>query len=335
MTQAQPRRTWDGLDIAADQPAGATIVVRRKGVAGQHEFLLLHRNGEGPDYEGDWAWTAPAGCRQPGEAVYPAALRELAEEAGLIGPCPWAVDLSWQRPTGTSWVVFAVDVPAHTHIDLVDPEHDRYIWASASTARRLVRPRFVAESQVDKLKCVPGVTLSFRPMTLDDLPNLLKWRRQPHVARWWHRGAVTLESAKQRYGSRISGDDPTRMWSVNVNGRDVGYTQAYQVSDYADYADATGEADAVAFDYLIGDPAPIGKGLGTRMIWEFLRDVLVPEYSSSPRFLASPDHRNTASLRALDKCGFTRGADIVVPSDDGGEPATEVVCTLDRKHWFG
>lgn len=338
MNQVPLRSPWDQLDIAPDQPTGATVVVRRKGVSGHHEFLLLHRNGEGRDYEGDWAWTAPAGCRQPGEAVYPAALRELAEETGLAGRHPWPVDLSWQRPGEYNWVVFAVDVPVDAHIELVDPEHDRCAWVGASTARQMVRP--VATSQVDRLERIPAVTGSFRPMTLDDLPNLLVWRRQPHVARWWHRGAVSLDAAQQRYGSRLSGEDPTRMWVVNVDGKDVGYMQAYRVCDDADYAQATGDPEAVAFDYLIGDPALIGKGIGTRMIWEFVRDVLVPEYPGTPRFLASPDHRNAVSLRVLDKCGFTRGAAIVAPPDDDEgegdvEPATEVVCTLDRKHWFG
>jgi 8-oxo-dGTP pyrophosphatase MutT (NUDIX family) len=42
------------------------------------EHLLLHRAHHGPDFAGDWAWTFPAGCRQPGERVYLSVLRELA-----------------------------------------------------------------------------------------------------------------------------------------------------------------------------------------------------------------------------------------------------------------
>lgn len=339
MVEEQLRRTWDGLHIAADQPTGATVVVRRPGASGQPEYLLLHRNSRGPDFEGDWAWTAPAGCRQPGEPVYPAALRELAEEAGLTGLRPWAVDLSRQKPRGTSWVVFAVDVAADVQVDLVDPEHDRYEWVSAAEARRRVRPRFVAASQVDPLQRIPDVTMSFRAMTLDDLPNVVRWRHEPHVARWWHQhgGVANVVAAKQRYGPRIRGDDPTRMWVISIDGRDVGYSQAYRVSDYREYADATGDPDAIAFDYLIGQPELVGKGLGTRVIWEFVRDVLAPHYPQAPRFLASPDCRNAASLRVLGKCGFTRGAEIVLPPDDDGdgESVTEVVCTLDRAHWFG
>jgi aminoglycoside 6'-N-acetyltransferase len=338
MPEEAVRQTWDGLPIAVDKPTGATVVVRRHAAGGEYEFLLLHRSSRGPDFEGDWAWTAPAGCRQPGEAVYPAAIRELAEEAGLTGLSPWAVDLSSKRAIGASWVVFAVDVPFDVQVNLVDPEHDRFAWVSATQARRLVRPGHVAVSTVDHLERIPAASLSFRRMTLDDLPDVVRWQRQPHVARWWSTDRVTtLETARERYGPSLSADSVTRIWVVSIDGRSVGYLQDYPVSDDATYAAATGEPDAAAFDYLIGEPELTGRGLGTRMIWEFLRDVMRPHYRDAPRFLASPDPRNAASLRALDKCGFRRGAEIVVPADgdEGGELVTEVVCTFEHRHWFG
>ena len=77
----------------------------------------------------------------------------------------------------------------------------------------------------------------------------------------------------------------------------------------------TGDPDAVAFDYLIGDASLVGRGLGTRMIWEFCRDVLRRDYPAAVHFLASPSHRNARSLRVLAKCGFTAGRWI---EDPGG-----------------
>ncbi len=328
-------RTWDGLHIAADNPTGSTVVVRRRTAAGELEFLLLHRNAKGPEYEGDWAWTAPAGCRQPGEPVYPAALRELAEEAGLTGLRPWAVDLSCQLPSTTQWVVFAVDVPRDVRIDLVDPEHDRYAWLPAAEARQRVRPEFVAAAQVDRVEHIPSVEISFRRMTRDDLPDIVRWQRAPHVRTWWLNAVSTPAAASERYGPRIDGAVPIRMWVVCVDGRAVGYVQDYPLKADDEYAAKTGHPDAIGFDYLIGEHDLIGRGLGTRVIWEYLRDVLVPDYPDAPTFLASPDHRNTASLRALAKCGFTQGRQIDMPSTDAGRSVTEVGCTLDRRHWFG
>ncbi|MGI8578520.1 MAG: hypothetical protein ACR2KG_11565, partial [Nocardioidaceae bacterium] len=48
-----------------------------------------------------------------------------------------------------------------------------------------------------------------------------------------------------------------------------------------------------------------------------------------------PSHRNTRSLRVLEKCGFTQGLWIDGLSDPGERPDTEIVCTFDVRHWLG
>src|SRR4051794_11769779 len=96
--------TWDGKPIAAEDPRGCAVLVRRRLAAGELQTLLLHRAHNGPEYEGDWAWTAPAGARFPGEPVLAAASRELAEEAGIVGVPLVPHDLS------TPWARFMIDV---------------------------------------------------------------------------------------------------------------------------------------------------------------------------------------------------------------------------------
>lgn len=326
---ADMSHTWDGLEIARDEPRGSTVVVRRPGSDGQVELLLLHRNANGPDFEGDWAWTSPAGARLPAEAVFTAALRELEEEAGLVHTDVFALDLSgW-------WAVFGADVDPVTAIDLVDPEHDRYEWLPPASCRERVLPSWVADVQVTRGAAVPLLPVTFRAMRHDDIPAVVQWQQAPHAERWFHGSGVTAEAAQARYGPRIDGQHPTRMWVVRIGGHDVGYAQHYRVADHDEYAVKTRAPDAVGFDYLIGDPAHVGHGLGTRMVWTFLRDVLVSAYPDVPRFIASPDHRNAASLRVLAKCGFTAGDWIDMPSTSGESMTTEVACTLDRAHWFG
>lgn len=326
---ADMTHTWDGLAIAADEPHGATVVVRRPGPDGDVELLMLHRNANGPDFDGDWAWTSPAGARQPGEAVFTAALRELEEEAGLVDRDVFALDLSG------SWALFAVDVDAAASVDLVDPEHDRYEWWPAPACRDRILPTWVAEIQVTRGVEVPLKPVTFRPMRHDDLAAVVRWQQAPHAERWFHGSTLTLEAAEERYGPRIDGDHPVRMWLIAVGGRGAGYVQHYRVGELDEYAVKTRAPEAVGFDYLIGEPALVGRGIGTRMIWTFLRDVLVPAYPDVDRFVASPDHRNAASLRALAKCGFVAGDWIDMPSSTGEGVTTEIMCTLDRRHWFG
>lgn len=321
-------RTWDGLEIAADEPVGSSVVVRRGVAPGLVEVLLLHRAHHGPQYAGDWAWTVPAGCRHPGEAVYSGALRELAEEAGLTGLAPWAVDLSGR------WALFAVDVPPETPVDLVDPEHDRYEWLPAPHAMARVLPAVVSEQQTRAVS-VPAVDLRFRPMNDDDFSAVARWHSAAHVAAWWDHRSQDEGAVRARYAGRVSGDETTRMWVVEVGGRPVGMFQDYRLGDEPDYAAMTGDSEAVGFDYLVGDVELVGRGLGTRMIWEFCRDVLHRDYPQAAHLVASPSLRNGRSLRALAKCGFTSGPRIQPPAQPGESPDVKVVCTLDVAHWLG
>ncbi|MDX6298753.1 MAG: aminoglycoside 6-N-acetyltransferase [Nocardioidaceae bacterium] len=302
-------------------------MVRRTGATGEPEVLVLHRSTPGEGFEGDWAWTSPAGCRQPGEAVYPAALRELAEEAGIAGPAPWAVDL------GGDWACFAVDVPSETVVDLVDPEHDGYAWVGPEEAVRRIRPVFVARQQA-RAAAVPRIEPAFRPMTPADLAALARWQSAPHVAPWWDPRGRSEDAVRARYTPRLRGDEPIRMWVVEADGRAVGFIEDYRVRDQPDYAAKTRDPDAVGFDYAIGEADLVSRGFGTRMVWEFCRGVLHRDYPDAEHFLASPSRRNLASLRVLGKCGFTEGLWIAAPRPDEAAD-TEIVCTLDVRHWLG
>lgn len=328
--QAEPvTRTWDGLEIATDHPTGSSVTVRRMH-EGVLEVLLLHRAHHGPDYEGDWAWTGPAGCRQPGEPIYPAALRELHEEAGLRGPQPWAVDVS-QR-----WAVFAVDVEPEIAVELIDPEHDRFEWVPADDIRGRVLPDLVASQQA-RACLVPQVSVGFRRMVEADLDSVVRWRREPHIERWWGTSPARDEVVAH-YQPRLGepdGAERVRMFVVEVDGRPVGFVQDYRVGDDDDYAVKTGRPDAVGFDYLLGEPGLVGRGIGTRVIWEFCRDVIRRDYPDATAAIASPSHRNAASLRALAKCGFEQGLWIDAPARPDEPPDAEVVCTLDLGRWFG
>lgn len=131
--------TWDGKPIAGEPPFGATVVVHRDGASGEREFLLLHRAYDGPDYEGDWAWTPPSGARYPGEAIAECARRELEEETGLkLEPAPVS------RGRG-DWALFLANAGRDDRIRTSD-EHDRYVWAPLKTALGLCRPDRVSRS---------------------------------------------------------------------------------------------------------------------------------------------------------------------------------------------
>jgi aminoglycoside 6'-N-acetyltransferase len=176
-------------------------------------------------------------------------------------------------------------------------------------------------------------TFSIRPMTLGDFADVSRWVNEPHVARWWDENR-TLEQVEAHYGPALRGEDPTRLWVWEVNGRSVGFCQDYRISDHPDYALLCARPDAVGFDYALGEPAFVGRGLGTSLLWVFLRDIVWPAYRGVGELFAAPDHRNTGSLRVLAKLGFAEGLWFDEPGPFG-RTDTVVGCSLDVAQVIG
>jgi len=180
----------------------------------------------------------------------------------------------------------------------------------------------------------PDRAVYLRAMTHSDLPALTRWLQEPHVRRWWHNdGEPSMERVTETYGPRVDGRTPTRMWVVEVNGRSVGFVQDYRIRDYPGFALLTPDPDAIGLDYAIGEPGWAGRGLGARMLWAWMQDAQ-RRFPDATSYFAAPDHANTASLRILDKAGFTRGTWFDEPQRDG-TTSTVVGCTLDVRRVLG
>jgi aminoglycoside 6'-N-acetyltransferase len=161
------------------------------------------------------------------------------------------------------------------------------------------------------------LVVGLRAMTRGDLPDMLRWRRAPHVARWFaESGPVTAASVEERYGARIDGDAPARMWVVEANGRSVGFLQDYRIRDFPDTAMLTPDPDAIGVDYVIGVEAWTGRGVGTRMLRRWF-EVARAGYPDATTYFAAPDHRNIASRRLLLTTGFVEGTWFDEPQPDG------------------
>lgn len=191
-------------------------------------------------------------------------------------------------------------------------------------------PVLAVDLSADPLRfCVEEVhRFAVRPMTTGDFPDLVRWVNAPHVAKWWdeHRSP---EAVAAHYGPALRGEEAVRYWILEVNGRSVGFCQDYRISDHPDYALLCGRPDAVGFDYVIGEAAFVGRGLGTKLLWVFLRDIVVPGHPGLSEVFAAPDHRNARSLRVLEKLGATQGLWFDEPARDGGRVDTVIGCSID------
>jgi len=138
-------------------------------------------------------------------------------------------------------------------------------------------------------------------MTADDLPLVEHWLHEPHVGPWW------LPSEVDDITRAVRGDEPVDPWLLVLDGDDVGYFQVYDVGYDAEYREACAtvgvDAGTGGMDYLLGDPALIGRGIGTAAIGRFVDDIVFG-LGPYPAVTAGPDPKNAASIRVLEKNGF-------------------------------
>jgi RimJ/RimL family protein N-acetyltransferase len=146
-------------------------------------------------------------------------------------------------------------------------------------------------------------SISFRPLLRSDFPLLQEWLSAPHVAAWWHE-PLDLASVNAKYGPRVDGTEPTRVFVIEHAGRPVGWIQWYLWSDYPEHAVQLGaELSSAGIDLAIGELAMTGLGLGPFAIREFLSQIVFADASVSA-VITDPEESNLGSLRAFEKAGF-------------------------------
>jgi aminoglycoside 6'-N-acetyltransferase len=166
-----------------------------------------------------------------------------------------------------------------------------------------------------------NVTPEFRPLERTDLALLAEWLGRPHVGRWW-RDDPRPAAVEASYGPMIDGTDRTEGFIGLLGERSVAFFQRYLFDDNPEWKRAVTLAlpgaattDAAGIDYLIGDEALTGQGLGRRMIARFV-DLTWSRYPHISAVIVGVQQENRASWRALEGAGFRRVAATTLNSED-------------------
>lgn len=142
--------------------------------------------------------------------------------------------------------------------------------------------------------------LELREFREGDVPLVEAWLHQPHVKKWYeipHMG-VTIDDwmyeIKERNGAFAWLTHLIAVWE----DRPIGLCQYYRC------ADSDGEgfgmlplAGSYGIDYLIGEPAYLGQGLGKGIIALLVEKIF--SFPDAQRVTADIDKDNKASERAL------------------------------------
>jgi RimJ/RimL family protein N-acetyltransferase len=145
--------------------------------------------------------------------------------------------------------------------------------------------------------------IEFRPLAESELPQIEEWLRREHVARWWR---DDIQEPLAEYRAGLEGREPTDHYLIVLDGRAIGMIQTYLVADYQDWEEIVQVGPGVAgVDILIGDEDQVGRGLGPKILAQFVRDVVTAD-----AVVATVEEPNRRSWRAFEKAGFRRVRDV-------------------------
>ena len=159
--------------------------------------------------------------------------------------------------------------------------------------------------------CAEIPLLSFRPLTVADLPLLHEWLAQPHVAEWWGR-PPSLAELEQEYAPSIAEQSSDRAYIVLGDGAPIGYIQSY-VAMGAGNGWWPDEQDPGmrGIDQFLAHPEQLGHGLGTAMVRAFVQRLFADP--AVTRVQADPSPGNLRAIRCYEKAGFHAVGEVNTP----------------------
>lgn len=142
---------------------------------------------------------------------------------------------------------------------------------------------------------VPGRHgVSLRPIRESDLADLLRWRQDPEVVRFWDDAPEDLDACREEFLDL----DTVPVWRfvIEWEGRGVGnieYSHPYADTDYLWTA---------GIDIFIGEPDARDRGVGTEAVRTLLQYLF--EVKRLHRVTIDPEVGNPRAIRSYEKAGF-------------------------------
>lgn len=146
--------------------------------------------------------------------------------------------------------------------------------------------------------------LNLRLINDSDISLVKVWLNKEHVKRWYeipHLG-VTIDD----WMTEIKERNREFQWLTHLivicQGKPIGLCQYYKCVNSDEDFGTLPLIGAYGIDYLIGEEAYLGKGLGKNMVTLLVNKIF--SFSDALRITADIDKNNKASERTLLSCGF-------------------------------
>lgn len=152
----------------------------------------------------------------------------------------------------------------------------------------------------------------------------------PHVQKFYSLRSWTENEVLKKLKPYIEGTEPVTGYIVLMNNNPIGYIQYYKVSDYS-WPDQKLAEDIIkksaGLDMFIAEEIFIGKGLGGKIVSDFLDQFIWPAFQYC---LVDPDIKNTAAIRCYEKLNFREHA-VISCKDTLGNPVALKLMILKRE----
>lgn len=154
--------------------------------------------------------------------------------------------------------------------------------------------------------------ITFRKFIETDFESIEKWLKEAHVQEFW--GSEDYEESYERYVYRTSQDESVYQYLIMFNNKPLGYIQYYWASKvgagwWPNYPD-----NVVGFDFYIGEPTLLGKGLGKKIISQFSNFLF--ENTNATEIIGDPSPKNKKIHHLLTSCGFQKEGLINTPDGE-------------------
>jgi aminoglycoside 6'-N-acetyltransferase len=159
---------------------------------------------------------------------------------------------------------------------------------------------------------------AFTSFQESDIPLLFKWLSLPHVSEWW-RELKDYKKLHEKYVKWINAAD-VGPYLICHSKKPIGYIQWYLYKGEEPLPENT-----YGFDIFIADLDYLGKGYGTKIIQQFVSEVILP--MKPEKIIVDPEVGNNKAIHVYEKTGFRKTK--IVDSIDATQKVKAQLMELD------
>lgn len=161
------------------------------------------------------------------------------------------------------------------------------------------------------------MNISFRPITPEDVPQIVRWLREKGVTRWWWdiAGKSDAELTDVWTTKALNVEQKEFRYIIIVDGNEIGNIQVTSLKNYPDYEAEVDIPNAAGVDLFIGEPEWRDRGIGSVIVRQFV-DEIVFAMPGIETCTIDPEPENKRAIRAYEKSGFRHARNYHSPEDN-------------------